>query len=230
MKRAGKIVMIIGAVGYSVFALLWMIMILMTLFRGDASVYYDATYGYFALIFKFVRASFYLGTAVLTFILFAKKEHPVIKMYVYVFACALFVMDEIFSGLNGLRGDTSFIGNYVPLLITLVYFAGTILYWFGDAKNEKKEASAPAEPTKESAPEAKEEAKPMETSSEPAEEKPVEKPEEKPVESIEEKPAEQPQEKPVEPAPKEVGKPKTVKVKKTENKSWTMKTKAAKKK
>lgn len=79
MKRAGKIVMIIGAVGYVIFSLLWMIMILMTLFRGDASIYYDATYGYFALIFKFVRAAFYLGTAVLTFILFAKKEQPCLQ-------------------------------------------------------------------------------------------------------------------------------------------------------
>jgi hypothetical protein len=230
MKRAGKIVMIIGAVGYVIFSLLWMIMILMTLFRGDASIYYDATYGYFALIFKFVRAAFYLGTAVLTFILFAKKEQPVFKMYIYVFACALFVMDEIFSGLNGLRGDTSFIGNYVPLLITLVYFAGTILYWFGDARNEKKAVPAPAEPAKEAEPVVKEEAKPAETPSEPTEEKPVEKPEEKPAEPIEEKPAEQPEEKSAEPAPKEVKKPETAKPKKTENKAWTMKTKAAKKK
>lgn len=230
MKRAGKIVMIVGAVGYIVFSLLWMIMILMTLFRGDASIYFDATYGYFALIFKFVRAAFYLATAVLTFILFTKKEHPVIKMYVYVFACSLFVIDEIFSGLNGLKGDTSFVGNYVPLLITIVYFAGTILYWFGDARNEKKENPVVVEPAKEAAPAPKEEAKPEVVIEQPAEEKPAEEPEGKPAEPVEEKPAEQPEEKPVEPTPKADEKPEEAQAKKTENKTWTMKTKAAKKK
>ncbi|MCI2111490.1 MAG: hypothetical protein LKK13_04005 [Bacilli bacterium] len=131
MKRAGTVVLLIGGVLYALFGLVWLVMILMTLFRGDPSIYAEPGYGYLSLALSLVRCLFYLAIGVLPFFLLGRKDRPSIRLYVYSFAVAAFVMEEIMVALAETQGDTSLIDRFVPLAFAVVYFAGAVLHWFG---------------------------------------------------------------------------------------------------
>jgi hypothetical protein len=144
MKKAGTIVLFVSGILYGVFGLAWFVLVLVTLCRGDASVYSDAAAGYSGLLLRLVRSAFYVSLGVLPCLLLGKKEHPIITIYVYVFAVTAFVLEEILSSLASLKGDVSFLGNYVPLIFAIVYFAGAVLLFVGSKPVAQKAEPQPA--------------------------------------------------------------------------------------
>ncbi|MCI1245165.1 MAG: hypothetical protein LKG11_04420 [Bacilli bacterium] len=139
MKRAGTVVLLIGGVLYALFGLVWLIMIIMTLFRGDPSIYAEPGYGYLSLALNLVRCLFYLALGALPFFLLGKKPHLPIRFYIYSFAVTAFVLEEIMVALAETQGDTSLIDRFVPLAFAVVYFAGAVLHWFGCRGGAPKE-------------------------------------------------------------------------------------------
>jgi len=129
MKKVGKIIVFVGGLLEALFGVLWLIAILISLFRGDPGIYAQPFYGYLDLSLRIVRCLFYISLGVLAALLLGKKEHPVLRLYVFVLGSVAFMMDTAFSGLAVTKGDVSFLGQFVPLLLSVLYFVGALLYY-----------------------------------------------------------------------------------------------------
>lgn len=143
MKKAGKITLLVGGCLYGLFGLLWIILCFISLFRGDPAIYSIPGYGYSSLILTIVRSLFYVALSVFPFLLLGEKEHPIIRIYVFVFSIAAFTLEVVMSSVLEVKGESSFLVRFIPLLFSLVYLVGSLLYYFG-TKPAKKEEPEPA--------------------------------------------------------------------------------------
>jgi hypothetical protein len=146
MKKASLIVLLVGGCLEVLFGLLWLISIFISLFRGDPLIYAQPLYGYLGLIFRIIRCFFYLSLGVLATLLLGKKEQPILRLYVFVLGSTSLIMDATLSGLSVMKGDVSFLGQFIPLLFSVVYFIGAWLYFLA-TKPAAKTPVSPSDPS-----------------------------------------------------------------------------------
>jgi len=146
MKKAGLIVLLVGGGLEALFGLLWLIAIFISLFRGDALIYSQPLYGYLGLVLRIFRCCFYLSLGVLVTFLLSKKEHPILRIYVFVLGSVSLMMDASLSGLAVMKGDVSFLGQFIPLIFSVVSFIGAWLYLLA-TKPVSKTPVSPSNPS-----------------------------------------------------------------------------------
>lgn len=152
-RLAGRILLYVGGGCYALFGLLWLVMLLSTLFRGDPSIYENPAAGYGSLLMKSLVALFYLGLLPLALLATIKKDRSALRIYVMILAIASFVIGVFQMLITGTNGETSWAVLMIPLLFGIVYLAGATLYVlsFQDkeapAKDpEKTETTTPSNP------------------------------------------------------------------------------------
>lgn len=143
MKKAGRICLLIAAILYLIFGLAFFVIEARNFFSFDWQLYAHSAFGGFVSFARMLAALLYLAAGVLAILVFSpKKEHPVLMIYVDVFAVATFVIGlAVSSFLKEMAGPTPL---YLTLPISLtsdLYTAGAVLIYVSTtryAKNNSK--------------------------------------------------------------------------------------------
>jgi hypothetical protein len=135
MKKASRIILWISGGLLLVLGLVFSVVEARLLFSGDIALYAHPTSAYFRTAFRLLCALAALFAGVLPF-LFIKKEHPVLRIYLYVFAILLFLMGNLFTTLlKDMEGNSPLYLRLPLSLIPDLYFVGAVLSYL--SQNEK---------------------------------------------------------------------------------------------
>lgn len=131
MKKAGRIVLLIAGILYEILGLLFVIIEARNLFSFDWLFYAHPAFGAFQALARLLAALLYVAAGILAFLVFSpKKEHPLITIYVDVFALATFFIGATAAGfLKEMAGPTP---QYLSLPISLIsglYLLGAVLLY-----------------------------------------------------------------------------------------------------
>jgi hypothetical protein len=146
MKKAGRICLLIAAILYLILGLAFLVIEGRNFFSFEWQLYAHSSFGGFVSFARMLSALLYLAAGVLAILVFSpKKEHPVLMIYIDVFAIATFVIGiAVASYLKEMAGPTPL---YLSLPISLtsdLYTAGAVLI-YADSTHYKKADSAPKE-------------------------------------------------------------------------------------
>lgn len=146
MKKAGRITLLVAGILYVIISLVFIVIEGRNFFSFDWQLYSHPFAGAFQSLARLLAALLYLASGLLAILAFSpKKEHPILMIYVDVFAVATFLIGMAVSTfLKEMSGPTPL---YLTLPISLtsdLFAVGTALIYISDTRYKKND-SAPKE-------------------------------------------------------------------------------------
>lgn len=146
MKKAGRITLLVAGILYVIIGLVFIVIEGRNFFSFDWRLYAHSFAEAFQSLARLLAALLYLASGILAILVFSpKKEHPVLMVYVDVFAVATFLIGMAVSTfLKEMSGPTPL---YLTLPISLMsdlFAVGVALIYIGDTRSKKSD-SAPKE-------------------------------------------------------------------------------------
>jgi hypothetical protein len=139
MKKASRIILWIAGGLLILLGLAFSVVEARLLFSGDIALYAHPIVGYFQTFFRLLCALAAIFTGILPFF-FIHQEHPLLRIYLYVFAILMFLLGNLFTTLlKEMEGTTPL---YLTLPLSLVpdlYFVGAVLSYL--SQSDKKVVS-----------------------------------------------------------------------------------------
>lgn len=148
MKKAAQIILLIAGIFYTILGLVFVVVEARLLFSGDAALYAHPLLGGFDAFFRLFAALLVLASGIIALFFYQDKDHPVLTIYLYVFAVASFLI------LNGAAAYLKDMPGNSPIYLTLpfsligdLYFVGAIFHFLTHnspaKKNTENEKEAP---------------------------------------------------------------------------------------
>ena len=135
MKKASRIILWIAGGSLLVLGLVFAVVEARLLLSGDIALYAHPVNAYFRTFFRFLCTLAAIFAGILPFF-FIKKDHPILRLYLYVFAILIFLLGNLFSTLLKDMEGSSPLYLTLPLsLIPDLYFVGAVLSYL--SQNEK---------------------------------------------------------------------------------------------
>lgn len=146
MKKAGRICLFVAGILYVILGLAFVMIEGRNFFSFDWQLFVHPFSGAFQSFARLLAALLYVAAGVLAILVFPKKkEHPILMIYVDVFAVATFLIGTFASGyLKEMAGPTPLYLTLPITLISALYVAGAVLI-YADSTHYKKADSAPKE-------------------------------------------------------------------------------------
>ena len=147
MKKAGQIILLVSGILYVLLGLIFFVIESRLFFSFDWLVYAHPVLGGLSAFFRMLIALLYLAAGILAIFLFGRKPHPLMTIYVDVFALATFVIGGLIASyIKKMAGETPL---YLTLPISLssdLYFVGAVLLFIVGPTAQKPVTEAPKEP------------------------------------------------------------------------------------
>jgi hypothetical protein len=128
MRKAGQIILLVSGILYILLGFVFFVIESRLFFSFDWQVYAHPALGGLSAFFRMLVALLYIASGILAIFLFGKKPHPVLTIYVDVFALATFVIGGLIASfIKKMAGETPL---YLTLPISLssdLYFVGAVL-------------------------------------------------------------------------------------------------------
>ena len=142
MKKAGRICLLIAAILYLILGLAFFVIEARNFFSFDWRFYAHPAFGGFVGFARMLAALLYLAAGVLAILVFSlKKEHPVLMIYVDVFAIATFVIGQAISSyLKEMAGPAPLYLTLPISLISDLYIVGVVLIYVGTTRYPKSDS------------------------------------------------------------------------------------------
>jgi hypothetical protein len=142
MKKASRIILWIAGALLIVVGLAFSVVEARLLFSGDIALYAHPVVAYCQTFFRLLCALAAIFAGILPYF-FIKANHPILRIYLYVFAILMFLLGNLFSTLlKEMEGATPL---YLTLPISLIpdlYFVGAVLSYLSETD---KKGNKPAE-------------------------------------------------------------------------------------
>jgi predicted membrane channel-forming protein YqfA (hemolysin III family) len=138
MKKAARIILLVAGILSVILGLAFSVIEARLLFSGDFSLYAHPALGVWNALFRLLAALLILCAGVLGILMFREKEHRILKIYVYIFAIASFlILNAATAFLKAMPGSVP--GYFtVPLSgVGDLYFVGAVLYFLSDNSAKK---------------------------------------------------------------------------------------------
>jgi hypothetical protein len=148
MKKASQIILLIAGVFYVILGFAFTVVEARLLFSGETALYAHPFLGGFDALFRLLAALLILASGIIAFFFYKDKDHPILTIYLYVFAVASFLI------LNGAAAYLKEMPGNNPVYLTLpfsltgdLYFVGAIFHFLtpksSATKNSESEKEQP---------------------------------------------------------------------------------------
>jgi hypothetical protein len=147
MKKASRIILLIAGILYVILGAAFSFIEARFLVSGDAALYAHPLLGISSALFRLFAGLFLLASGIIALFFYKPKDRPVLKVYLYAFAVATFLL------LNGAAAYLKEAPGASPTYLTLplsltgdLYFIGAVFFFLSDSAEGKNAENENPEP------------------------------------------------------------------------------------